>query len=91
MYQNITKYKSSSIFPERGLSPSAKVVIIVITRWHDIASRKFLRNTLRPMRSEIENDIQLLFVFGIPETATEYEIIQIEEENKIFQDMIIPG
>ena len=92
MYKNITNYESISIFPEDGLSPTVEIVILVITRWHDIASRMFLRNTLGfTNKSKTESDIKLLFVFGIPHNVSEMEFIKIKEENIEYQDMIIPG
>ena len=92
MYENIKNYDTISIFPEDGLSPFVEIVILVITRWHDIASRTFLRNTLGfTNKSQPESDIKLLFVFGIPKNVSTVELAQIKEENNEYQDMIIPS
>lgn len=92
MYENIKNYDPISIFPEDGLSEFVEIVILVITRWHDIASRTFLRNTLGfTNKSQQESDIKLLFVFGIPKNASNVELDKIKEENNKYQDMIIPG
>ena len=92
MYENIKNYDPISIFPEDGLSTFVEIVILVITRWHDIASRTFLRNTLGfTNKSQEESDIKLLFVFGIPKNVSNVELAKIKEENNEYQDMIIPG
>ena len=92
MYENIKNYDPISIFPEDGLSAFVEIVILVITRWHDIASRTFLRNTLGfTNKSQSESDIKLVFVFGIPKNVSNVELAKIKEENNEYQDMIIPG
>ena len=92
MYKNIKNYDPISISPEDGLLTIVEIVILVITRWHDIASRTFLRNTLGfTNKSQQESDIKLLFVFGIPKNASNVELDKIKEENNKYQDMIIPG
>jgi len=92
MYENIKNYDPISIFPEDGLSTLVEIVILVITRWHDIASRTFLRNTLGfTNKSQEKSDIKLLFVFGIPKNASNVELAKIKEENNEYQDMIIPA
>ena len=40
---------------------------------------------------DFDPKIQLLFVFGLPKFATNYEFAQIKTENEQFQDMIIPS
>ena len=92
MYENIKNYDPISIFPEDGLSAFVEIVILVITRWHDIASRTFLRNTLGfTNKPQPESDIKLVFVFGIPKNISNVELAKIKEENNEYQDMIIPG
>ena len=92
MYENIKNYDPISIFPEDGLSAFVEIVILVITRWHDIASRTFLRNTLGfTNKPQPASDIKLVFVFGIPKNISNVELAKIKEENNEYQDMIIPG
>ena len=76
--------------PESGLLPNAKIVILVIVRWSDRGSRMFLRNTVKN-KVDVEQEIQLLFVFGLPKHASNYEFAQIKAENDLYHDMIVPG
>ena len=74
------------------LNTKTELLILVIVRWHDYQSRQFLRNTIGAQnRFKIYSNLQLLFVFGIPESATSTDLKSIQEENRINKDMIIAG
>ena len=88
----ITNYsKKYSLMPENGLLPNAKIVILVIVRWSDRGSRMFLRNTVKNKVDDMQHMAQLLFVFGLPKHASNYEFAQIKAENDLYHDMIVPG
>lgn len=88
----LTNYTRLSIQPQSGLSKEIEAVFIVIVRWNDLESRQFMRNTIGPTNVfGLNYNIQLLFVFGIPSYALPEEIEEIEHENLMYQDMIVPG
>ena len=90
----MSSYDPLSIFPkdELSLPPSAYIAIIVITRWNDVESRMFLRNTILGFtEKKLLAKIKLLFVFGIPQSASKFERVQIKNEQEKFHDMIIPS
>ena len=68
-----------------------EIVVLIITRWHDTGSRMFLRNTLDSKIQSKHQNMKLLFLFGVPSNATTTQIDQITEENKEYQDMVIPS
>ena len=90
----MSQYEKLSILPEGKLSfsPNVSIAILVITRWNDLESRMFVRNTLLGSTGkELLTKIKLLFVFGIPHNVSKFERIQMKNEQDEFQDMIIPG
>ena len=91
MLKNAYEYQNYSIQHEEGLPKMVEIVVLVITRWHDMGSRMFLRNTLGSKKKVKHQNLQLLFVFGVPRNATTSQIGQIKEENKEYQDMVIPS
>ena len=88
----LTNYWNQSINPESGLIPSTELIVLVIVRWHDTESRNFVRKTIDYKNTSHTNniDIQVLFVFGFPESATKQDLINLKNENEIHHDMIIP-
>ena len=87
-------YDQLSITPKspKSFSSAIETTILVITRWNDYESRKFLRNTiLGSAKLHHITNTKLLFVFGIPKNATEYERANIQTEQNQCNDMIIPG
>ena len=91
MLKNAYEYENYSIQHEEGLPKMVEIVVLVITRWHDMGSRMFLRNTLGTKIQVKHQNLQLLFVFGVPTNANTSQIGQIKEENKEYQDMVIPS
>ena len=74
------------------LNTKTELLILVIVRWHDYQSRQFLRNTIGTQnRFKSYPNLQLLFVFGIPKSATSEDLESIQEENRLNKDMIITG
>ena len=74
------------------LNTKTELLILVIVRWHDYQSRQFLRNTIGIQnRFKSYPNLQLLFVFGIPNSATSTDLESIQEENRLNKDMIITG
>ena len=74
------------------LNSKTELLILVIVRWHDYHSRQFLRNTIGAQnRFKSYPNLQLLFVFGIPKSATSEDLKSIQEENRLNKDMIITG
>ena len=90
----MSQYEKLSILPEGKLSfsPNVSIAILVITRWNDLESRMFLRNTiLGSTEKALLKKIKLLFVFGIPQNMSKNESDQMKNEQDEFQDMIIPS
>ena len=74
------------------LNSKTELLILVIVRWHDYQSRQFLRNTIGAQnRFKSYPNLQLVFVFGIPNSATSTDLKSIQEENRLSKDMIITG
>ena len=78
-----------SLWPhdERVLKPKVELVVLVIVRWDDSESRMFLRKTLSQQNMDF---VKLMFVFGIPNSASGHDLRAIKIENDFHQDMIIP-
>ena len=85
------EYENYSIKHNDGLPKMVEIIVLVITRWYDTGSRMFLRNTLGSKKQVKHQNLKLLFVFGVPTNATTAQITQIAEENKEYQDMVIPS
>ena len=68
----------------------ADLLILVIVRWNDKASRTLLRY-LFSQKGDISLRIQTIFVFGYPTEAKEEEIQELKDENLTFNDMLIPS
>ena len=70
------------------LNSKTELLILVIVRWHDYHSRQFLRNTIGAQsRFKSYPNLQLLFVFGIPNSATSTDLKSIQEENRINKEV----
>ena len=90
-FSGVSKYTNLSI-PISVLNSNTELLILVIVRWHDYESRQFLRHTIGTQnRFKSYPNLQLLFVFGIPISATSIDLKSIQEENRVNKDMIITG
>ena len=92
IWQDMSRYNKLSIShkDKMSLSPNASIVVLVITRWNDIGSRMFVRNTVLDSTIRQLNG-KILFVFGISKNASKNERIEIKNEQEKYMDMIIPG
>ena len=89
-FSGIGNFTKHSIHFETAIPnmSNVEVIVLVITRWNDIDSRNFIRN----MIGHYYTNIQLFFVFGLPNSTNnmqDYHDVHIE--NLYFKDMIIPG
>jgi hypothetical protein len=95
LLRSILNYDQLSILPteKSSFSSNIEITILVITRWSDFKSRNFLRNTMSLSGEENSSlyNIKLLFVFGIPISASKNNRVKIKSEQDKYHDMIIPG
>jgi len=90
-FKKVSIYESFSIQYQDGINAMVEIVILVITRWHDSSNRMSLRNTLGSKIKANHQNTKLIFVLGVPENATDLQKEQIVEENKKYQDILIPS
>ena len=89
MFQNTSTFGRISISPEDNLKSTVEIIILVLNRWNDNASRMFIRASLG--LHDNDKNTKLIFVFGIPKNISFSEMSQLEKENNLYQDMVVSG